>query len=89
MQEPFQPSAGELAGLSGVRGAAPGVQSSQHGHCPLDDSGANPSVSHYCYLRGLPVLVRALYLRRTGPVLSLIFGALSRLSPEEALACIG
>jgi hypothetical protein len=58
----------------------------QRGHHPFYGSGANPSVAYYYALGGRPVSVWALYLRPTGPVLNLSFGALSNRSFDQALA---
>jgi hypothetical protein len=60
----------------------------QRGHHPVYGSGANPSVAYHYALGGRPVSVWALYLRPTGPVLNLSFGALSNRSFDQALALL-
>ncbi len=58
----------------------------QGGHHPFYGSGANPSVAYHYALGGRPVSAWALYLRPTGPVVNLSFGALSNWSFDQAVA---
>jgi hypothetical protein len=60
----------------------------QRGHHPVYGLGANPSVAYHYALGGRPVSVWALYLRPTGPVLNLSFGALSNRSFDQALVLL-